>query len=197
MARFEIAYARTGGHEGHYSNVAADRGGETWAGIARKFWPDWGGWPAIDAAKARGLKGKDLERVLLADQGLASLVQDFYLREFWAKHSLELVPQEIADKIFDMAVNCGVKVAGFVVQRMLNFGNRDQRDYPDLKVDGHMGTKETIPALLKLIKLRGLRLVAGALVCEHYVTYRSIVEKDPEQELFWWGWLRRNLSYLS
>jgi len=192
MAEFGVSYLRTLGHEGGYSNLYADRGGETWRGIARVIWPMWDGWVMVDQEKAQG---GEFEKRLACRGDLDAKVRAFYQSNFWSQHSLMLLPQSIADKVFDIGVNCGLSVAGKVVQNMLNFGNRDQRDYPDLVVDGHMGPV-TAKALNKLVELRGERLVGGALVCEHYRTYREIVVKDPSQELHWWGWLKRNLSYL-
>jgi len=194
-ADFQISKERTLGHEGYYSNVATDKGKETWVGISRAIWPGWEGWPIVDNHKAAcGSAG--LVDALKADTTLKAMVDRFYYQNFWANHSLEVLTQELADKIFDMAVNCGVFTAGYVVQRMLNFGNRDQRDYPDLKEDGHMGPV-TMAALNKLVGLRGEKVAMAAIVFEHYTVYRDIVKKDPGQEANWWGWFKRNLSYLQ
>ena len=48
MAKFQIAEAITGRNEGGYANNSADTGGETYAGIARNYWPKWQGWKYID-----------------------------------------------------------------------------------------------------------------------------------------------------
>jgi len=200
MAEFEISFDRTLGNEGGYSNVAKDRGGETWRGIARKFWPNWEGWEIVDRVKAQNWDTTAaLDTALRCEVSLHQHVRLFYLTNFWRVNRLDLLDarhQEVADKIFDMAVNCGVNMAGKVVQRWLNFGNRDQRDYADLKEDGFIGMV-TVAAIGAVLKTRGLRLALFALVCEHYVAYRNIVQADPEQEVFWWGWLARNSSFLS
>lgn len=43
MAIFEKAYDPVRQWEGGWCNVEGDRGGETYAGIARNFWPGWPG----------------------------------------------------------------------------------------------------------------------------------------------------------
>ena len=53
MADFLTAYAPLARYEGGWCNDPADRGGETYAGIARNFFPAWPGWALIDAAAAR------------------------------------------------------------------------------------------------------------------------------------------------
>ena len=40
MADFATAYAPLAGFEGGWCNVQGDSGGETYAGIARRYWPD-------------------------------------------------------------------------------------------------------------------------------------------------------------
>ena len=51
MAKFSEAEKITCKNEGGYANNPSDNGGETYAGIARKFWPNWSGWAKIDAIK--------------------------------------------------------------------------------------------------------------------------------------------------
>ncbi|MFR2386527.1 MAG: glycosyl hydrolase 108 family protein, partial [Bilophila wadsworthia] len=51
-ADFNIAYNPVRTFEGDWCDVPGDKGGETYAGIARAFFPDWPGWHFIDAAKA-------------------------------------------------------------------------------------------------------------------------------------------------
>lgn len=45
---FAKAFAATMQHEGEYANVVGDKGGETYMGISRVYWPSWAGWPVID-----------------------------------------------------------------------------------------------------------------------------------------------------
>ena len=49
---FSQAFAATMQHEGGYANVQGDKGGETYMGISRVYWPSWPGWPVIDDWRA-------------------------------------------------------------------------------------------------------------------------------------------------
>lgn len=98
MADFEKAFNLVIANEGGYTlhEVKGDRGGMTYAGIARKFWPAWPGWAAID----RG------------DVPATALVRDFYAAQFWLPlRGDDIKAQESAEALYDFAVNAGVKVA--------------------------------------------------------------------------------------
>ena len=49
MADFNKAYAFLVTKEGSLSDHPADYGGQTYFGIARRFWPNWDGWQYVDA----------------------------------------------------------------------------------------------------------------------------------------------------
>lgn len=52
MADFDSAYAPLKQLEGGWCHNPDDKGGETYAGIARNFFPAWPGWAVVDAAKS-------------------------------------------------------------------------------------------------------------------------------------------------
>ena len=98
MADFTDAFNRVLVAEGGLvlTNDPDDRGGMTYAGIARKAWPKWEGWYHID-------KG---------DPVPARLVTDFYRNNFWIPvHGDEINNQRIATSLFSFAVNAGVPTA--------------------------------------------------------------------------------------
>lgn len=106
MANFIPAYERTLINEGGYKlhNVKNDRGGLTYAGIARNRWPEWEGWNAIDAGSTPA----------------SSLVRDFYRNNFWnAIRGDQITNQSVAENLYDFAVNAGagtaIKIAQIVV----------------------------------------------------------------------------------
>lgn len=105
MANFIIAYKKTGGWEGGWNHVANDRGGETYKGIARNFWPKWSGWKVIDAyKKTRKLKNGDF----IKDPALDKLVLDFYKKEFWdVVGGDQIEDQNTANTLYDFGVNAG------------------------------------------------------------------------------------------
>jgi len=94
MADFLPAYEAMIRNEGGYvlSTIAGDRGGMTYAGIARNMNPQWPGWVNIDNG----------------DQVPAQMVREFYRSTFWNPiRGDELVHQSTAQSIFDFNVNTG------------------------------------------------------------------------------------------
>lgn len=118
---FETAYNAMIQREGGYrlESVEGDRGGQTYAGIARRMSPDWIGWADIDA-------GRTPE---------TALVRNFYRTQYWTPIAGDQLPEAIADTLFDFAVNAGVKTAVKLAQLVVGAA-----------ADGSVGPK-TIAAL--------------------------------------------------
>jgi lysozyme family protein len=117
MADFKIAYDETMGNEGGYANVQGDPGGETWKGIARNFWPNWEGWKTIDEWK----NGGNPNWKNLMKEELEPNVQDFYKVQFWNRILGDQIRnQEVANELFDSAVNMGVSKAVTFLQEALS-----------------------------------------------------------------------------
>jgi lysozyme family protein len=121
---------------------------------------------------------------------LDDLVEEFYKLNFWDRISLgAFINQRIANELFDTGVNMGTRVPASLLQRSLNLLNRNGKLYEDITVSGVIDTKtlqltnnHPYPdALLKL--LNGLQLAR----------YVELCEKDPTQEEFLRGWLKRVL----
>lgn len=103
MADFLPAYEAMIRNEGGYvlHQVAGDRGGMTYAGIARNMNPSWVGWEVIDQGGTPH----------------ADMVRAFYRARFWAPiRGDELQHQVTAQAIFDFGVNAGVGVASKLAQ---------------------------------------------------------------------------------
>lgn len=103
MAEFLPAFERMILNEGGYKlhTVSGDRGGMTYAGIARNMWPKWAGWAVIDAG----------------DEPEAGLVKGFYRTNFWVPLRLEDIQnQAIATTLFDFGVNAGIGTAAKLAQ---------------------------------------------------------------------------------
>lgn len=104
MADFLKAHTKTARNEGGYANNPADPGGETYAGISRVFNPSWVGWKVIDEAKT----GKGFPASLKHLATLPRLVLEFYAKNYWeANHLDQVVSQDVADWLYDHAVNGG------------------------------------------------------------------------------------------
>lgn len=170
MADFKEAFDKMLAHEGYpgYVHDPNDHGGETLAGIARKFHPQWEGWGIVDAAK----KEPNFPKNLKPKVNLRQCVEHFYFANFWRYNLIQ--NQQLANWIFDKAVNMGGRQAHKLLQRAL--------DIPD---DGLIG-KQTLAACNSappdiIEKCRA----------EAEKFYRSLVEKDSTQAKFLKGWLAR------
>lgn len=112
MADFNISVKDTLTHEGintnmGYVNDPNDRGGETIAGIARKFHPSDPIWTIVDNAKKGNFPQnlKDIPNIL-------DSIKSFYKDNYWNKvHGDELKSQNIANILFDTAVLEGYTAA--------------------------------------------------------------------------------------
>ena len=155
MADFETAFNLTAIHEGGYSNNPADRGGETYRGISRKFYPDWSGWQSIDD---RG-----------SSCNVDLLVMSFYKRQFWDKLKAELLDsQSIASELFATSVNMGVFAGSKMLQRSVNLIKPDL-----LSIDGVIGG-QTIDAVNSLYSMGLSNDHLGFKACPHSLQFITI-----------------------
>lgn len=169
MADFLEAYRVGRDNEGGYCNVKGDNGGETYAGIARNFHPNWAGWAIIEQHE---LKFNEV----LKDEQLESLVKQFYRANYWNKILGDYIEiQSVATFIYDWCINSGKAVRQ--IQRVLGITDDNQFGNGTLKAVNDAGEF----LLAKLHKAR-----------EDY--YRSLVAKDATQGKFLKGWLTRNNS---
>jgi len=168
--------------EGGYVNDPDDRGGETYMGISRKWWPDWLGWIIIDRYKE---VGDGFEKLLAGNTKLYLMVYGFYENNFLAPFHM-IQNEDIEAELFDTAVNMSVKDAKIILQRSLNLLNRNEKLFSDLIVDGIIGEK-TIDAIEKVNTKRLLTVLNG----EQYLHYRKDVIENPIQEKFFAGWMKR------
>lgn len=103
MADFLPAFEKMIQNEGGYKlhTVAGDRGGQTYAGIARNMHPSWLGWTHFDRGETPP----------------SDLVREFYRVKFWNVVGGDGIrDQAIAESIFDFAVNAGTGVAAKLAQ---------------------------------------------------------------------------------
>lgn len=189
-ANFNIAYSITrqneGGWHGGTGANSADRGGETFKGIARKIWGSWQGWAVIDRLRSQ----QGFPNNALNNPQLNQMVKDFYMREFWNRLRLgEFNSQAVANEMFDTAVNVGVGTAANWLQRSLNLLNRNQRSWPDMQVTGVVGpiTLQRVNSLSTL-DTNALFNLLNIFQGQHYI---NISERDRTQEEFMRGWLTR------
>lgn len=165
---FNTAFTRTMGHEGTYSNHPRDKGGETVWGIARFYHGSWEGWKRVDSLREFAADEETFKSILAEDKEIPAMVRSFYRHTFWDKVKGDhLQTQDVANELFDTAVNCGKGTASRFLQIVLNKLNRNGDTYADIAVDGGIGGK-TIAALtaclgagdeeILLVMLNGLQM---------------------------------------
>ena len=142
MADFEQAFQHLMKEEGiGLSDHKADKGGQTFAGIARKFHPKWEGWRFVDAG----------------DTPPTQLVRDFYHQYYWMPvKGDQIKSQKVADALFGQFVNMGgnaIKLAQSVV---------------GVIADGKIGPK-TLEAINEMDEERFLDKLCIAMFTRYYV----------------------------
>ena len=166
--------------EGGYSHHPADRGGPTNFGITQAV------------ARANGYAG-DMRKLP------RTLAETIYRRLYWERPGYAFVAEvapDIAAELFDSAVNMGPGTATGFLQRALNAFNRNQKDYPDLKVDRAIGAK-TLAALRAFMALRGKageKVLLKAIEALQGERYLALAESRPANEAFLYGWLANRLG---
>lgn len=166
--------------EGGYSNHPADRGGPTRWGITQAV------------ARQHGFTG-DM-RVFPRDEAAA-----IYRRIYWLHPRFADIADHapvLAAELFDTGINMGPAVAARFLQRALNALNCNEKDYPDLGVDGAIGPA-TLAALATFLDRRGppgevvLIKAVEALQGERYL---ALAERRPANEAFLYGWLANRIG---
>ncbi len=197
-ANFDKAYHSTSIFEGGLSDDKQDRGGLTYCGISKIFWPNWPGWRIVEDYY-HGEALQQANRMMGQNERLHQHVKLFYYDNFWLKNNCQKFHQEIANELFDTSVNQGIKTAAIYFQKTLNLLNRDQKDFPDLKVDGQIG-KTTCNSYNIYMSTEGhasrnhKQLTKWLLQVMNYYQldkYIKIANKSSIQEKFIPGWLNR------
>ena len=180
MADLQIAEKKTLKWEGGYCNIQGDRGGETIFGIARNMHAKLKLWKIVDDYKRNynPLKKenyKELESLCLGNGEFKKEMDSFYKKEFWDKiKGDELQSQELANALYDFAVNSGVNRAVKSLQEILQ-----------VKVDGDFGIK----TLTAVNEKDGLTL-CNALNDKRKAFFEAIAKKGQNAK-FLKGWLNR------
>lgn len=164
--------------EGGYSDRPEDLGGPTKYGITEAV------------ARANGYSGEmiDLPR---------SFAESVYLEQYVSRpgfSSLIPISQRVAMEVIDTGINTGPGTAARMLQRALNALNRDQRDFPDMQVDGQIGPTSRASLTACLSRPRGEDMLMIALNVLQGARYIEIAEADESQELNLGGWLLQRVS---
>lgn len=171
MAEFNPAFEKMIRNEGGYKlhHVSGDKGGQTFAGIARNYHPGWSGWRLIDA--------DDLD-----NPDLTARVRDFYKENYWDRvKGDDIAKQKTAETLFDFAVNAGYRTAVKLAQLVV-----------DATPDGILGPK-TLAKLNQAAEDDFALRYALAKIAR----YAEIVNRDRSQNKFLLGWLNRTLKEVA
>ena len=160
--------------EGGYSNVTADTGGETYAGITRKNFPMWEGWSIVDKNKPLTNNKK------IPDPKLKPLISAFYKTNFWDKLKADSLNKNIANLLFDFAVNSGVVAASKGLQTAINNSGQS------VTVDGAIG-----PLTISAANKCNQKKLFDNLFQYRKDFYNKIVNANTSQKVFLQGWLNR------
>ena len=174
MAEFKPAFEFVLLHEdaSRSGKVTEDTGGRTRFGIAEKFHPEL----AEDFFSAP------------ADEALAQAEQ-IEEHEYWQRMRLgEVEDQDVANKLFDMAVNMGVRQAAVYAQRAANYLMSVEPVAGILRLaeDGEIGEKTL--AAINAVDPEKFYQVLRQLSEAHY---RHIAAVNPAQAVNLEGWLKR------
>lgn len=138
LPAFERAILAEGGYQLH--QVAGDRGGMTYAGIARAMNSQWSGWAWIDRGETPP----------------SQLVRDFYRAGWWVPILGDQIrDQDVAFTVYSFATNAGLRTAIRLVQVVVG-----------ATPDGSMGVK-TVEALNALEPRLFLALYALARIARY------------------------------
>ena len=161
--------------EGGYSDNPNDNGGPT----------NWGITQAV--ARANGYSA-DMQ-AMTRDQAVT-----IFQQEYWALLNLDQVDvlyTNLAGDIFELAVNMGPGTAGKFLQIAINcarFGSYDTAIGQDGEI-GH-GTITALRAIYEHRGVEGMQVVRGMVLSQACMHYMQIMQANPSQAQFEYGWVR-------
>ena len=162
MADFNQAIVKTLIHEGgsKVTDDPNDRGGLTKYGISQRSYPN------VDI------------RNLTEEQA-----KEIYKRDYWDKVKADdIQSQEVAENLFDTAVNMGPRTAGRLAQLALDIE----------PVDGIVG-----PQTVAALNSKDAEAFIAEFTIAKIARYAHICNRDKSQSKFLLGWINRALGGLA
>ena len=169
MADFLPAFEQMIQDEGGYTlhTIHGDRGGQTYAGIARNFNPDWPGWEFVDRRETPP----------------TPMVRNWYHTNYWIPIAGDhLTHQAVASSIFNFAVNSSAPGRPTVAVKLAQL-------VAGATPDGSLGPR-SVAALNAMDPEKFVMAYALAKIAR----YRDIVTRDRTQIKFLLGWINRTLK---
>lgn len=180
MADLRVSEEKTLKWEGGYCDVPGDTGGETIFGIARNANPNSGIWPILDEYKNElspfdKSKYKELEDRCLSNETFRNEMDTLYREKYWnAIKGDEIQSQDVANSLYDFAVNSGPSRAVKYIQRVLNVAD-----------DGILGN-----GTLSVINSAEPKELNNKL-CDARAEFFKVIAQKGQNAKFLKGWLRR------
>jgi len=148
------------------TNITGDPGRQTYAGISRRYHPNWAGWLYIDVGD-------------LGNPALPGLVKEFYEETFWDRINGDVIwDQTMAESVYDFAVNAGPVIAIKLAQKVLG-----------VAADGIVG-----PVTSSAINLADAESFSERYALAKMAWYAAICRKNRGQKKFLLGWINRVLK---
>ncbi|WP_287373623.1 glycosyl hydrolase 108 family protein [Prosthecochloris sp.] len=174
MAEFQKAYLETIGDEGGFTlhNVSGDAGGDTFAGIAKNYHPEWSGWALVHAGKGQTEECREQVRA-------------FYKSKYWdAMRGDEIEHQAVAETIYNFGMNSSIKKSLMYAQYCL-----------DCEPDGEIGPI-TLGAINKMSR-EEIELFVSQHALMRIGHRLKRISQNRSQLKFIRGWLKRDLRMLD
>ena len=166
-------------HEGGLTIDDSDSGGATNLGISLRFLK-------MSNTDVNNDGIVNLKDIFAINKEVAVSI---YLSEFWFKNRLNMISdKEIAAKVLDMTVHIGAFEAIKILQSSVN-----TLYIPTITIDGVCGT-ETLESLDYLVKNNQKEKLLNQVRSELAQFYRDLTAKNPTNEKYIKGWLKRAFS---
>lgn len=166
--------------EGGYVDNPDDKGGPTKYGVT-----------LATLSKYRGMHcTADDVRALKLEEAFNILTQ-LYVRDPNFDRVVG-VDEMVGAELVDTGINMGQTVAATYLQRALNVLNVKGQLYPDVVVDGRLGSV-TLAALRTYLTTRNRSVLLTALNCLQGARYIELCELRERNETFVYGWLAQRV----
>ncbi len=157
-------------HEGGFNEIKGDKGGATNFGVSLNFIKSIN----EDVNHDGKIDWIDI-KTLTKDEAT-----EIYFENFWKPFYDTKLPEKLAIKMFDVAINAGSSRSNKLLQSTVNaLGSKVQ-------VDGVLGN-QTFSEVLKYTEDN----LVKQYIAQQIAFYKKIVENDPNQAKFLKGWTNR------
>lgn len=165
----EVVLFNENGKGNGYANHPDDKGGETFSGICRKYFPNLSVWQKLDEIA----EVKDKKQYRPTEEEWDEIHRIYY-DQFYVPLRIDYIDSpRLAIQLFDFGVNAGPVTAIKTLQRVLG-----------VKEDGKIGPVTISTANVQQRVFHNFKAARNAY-------YEGIARRNPTQKKFLKGWLNR------